>query len=223
MNGPAGERVREAYFDILRGLARLTGRRIVEDLAFCLDTAPLSDLSVAFNHKQIESKLFLRDHLYETFGGAYDQILVVGGWYGVLAALLFDDARFAPAAITSVDIDPGCASVANRLNRRFVAAGRFTAVSEDMNRLDYRAFAGPRHLVINTSCEHLADVGAWLALLPPLTRLVLQSNDYRREPDHRSCVDTLEAFERQAGLNEVLFRATLPSKNYQRFMLIGRR
>jgi hypothetical protein len=213
----------EDCFDILRGIARLTGRSLVEDVARCLETAPLAALAVAFNRKQIASKLFLCDHLFETFGGDYDQILVVGGWYGVLAALLFDDPRFAPARITSLDIDPTCAAVAQRLNRRFLAAGRFAALTGDMNRFDYRSFAGPRDLVINTSCEHLADVRGWLGLLPPLTRIALQSNDYRREPDHRSCVDSLEAFEQQACLSDVLYRGTLPTKNYRRFMLIGRR
>jgi hypothetical protein len=212
----------DTCYDILRGLALLTGRRIVEDLANCLETAPLGDLAIAFNHKQIGSKLFLRDRLFDTFGGIYDQILIVGGWYGVLAALLFDDARFQPAMITSLDIDPRCADVASRLNRRFATAGRFTALTQDMNRFDYRAFAGPRHLVINTSCEHLADMPAWLALLAPGTRLVLQSNDYRREPDHRSCVDDLPAFESQAGLKDVLYTGVYPTKNYNRFMLIGR-
>ncbi len=213
----------EDCYDILRGLALLTGRRIVEDLAHCLESAPLGDLAIAFNHKQIGSKLFLRDRLFDIYGGAYDRIVIVGGWYGVLAALLFDDARFVPAMITSLDIEPHCADVANRLNQRFTAAGRFAALTQDMNRFDYSAFAGPGQLVINTSCEHLADVPGWLALLPPGTRVVLQSNDYRREPDHRSCVDDLPAFESQAGLQEVLYTGIYPTKNYNRFMLIGRR
>jgi len=52
---------------------------------------------------------------------------------------------------------------------------------------------------------------------------VLQSNDYYREPDHRSCVPTLDAFRAQAGLGEVWFAGERPAKNYTRFMLIGRR
>ena len=33
-------------------------------------------------------------------------IWVLGGWYGVLAAMLFEDDRFDIAGIDSIDIDP---------------------------------------------------------------------------------------------------------------------
>ena len=63
----------------------------------------------------------------------------------------------------------------------------------------------------------------WVAGLPAGLPLLLQSNDYYREPDHRSCVPSLEAFTAQAGLSELWFAGALPTKNYTRFMLIGRR
>lgn len=63
----------------------------------------------------------------------------------------------------------------------------------------------------------------WIATLPKRVPLVLQSNDYFREPDHRSCVPSLDAFREQAGLSEVWFAGARPAKNYTRFMLIGRR
>ena len=92
-----------------------------------------------------------------------------------------------------------------------------------MMTLDFaRADAAPG-LVINTSCEHLDDVPGWLARLPAGLPVLLQSNDYVREPDHRSCVASLEAFKAQAGLSEIWFAGALPTKNYTRFMLIGRR
>ena len=37
-------------------------------------------------------------------------------------------------------------------------------------------------LIINTSCEHIADLRGWLALLPRGARVMLQSNDYFSEP-----------------------------------------
>ena len=77
--------------------------------------------------------------------------------------------------------------------------------------------------MINTSCEHLDDVPGWIATLPAGLPLVLQSNDYFREPDHRSCVPSLDAFREQAGLGEIVFAGARPAKNYTRFMLIGRR
>ena len=148
---------------------------------------------------------------------------MLGAWYGVLGALLLDDPRLAIPAVFSVDLDPTCAPVAGRLNRRHLAEGRFRAVTADMTTLDFAAQQPRPGLVINTSCEHLADVPGWLATLPAGLPLLLQSNDYVREPDHRSCVPSLEAFQAQAGLSETLFAGALPTKNYTRFMLIGRR
>ena len=76
--------------------------------------------------------------------------------------------------------------------------------------------------VVNTSCEHIPDLGGWLRRLPPGALVALQSNDYAREPDHVACVGSLDEFEKHAGLSDILFRGERPTKNYRRFMLIGR-
>ena len=51
--------------------------------------------------------------------------------------------------------------------------------------------------------------------------MLLQSNDYFSEPTHINCVESVEAFERLAGLAALRFSGTLPMKKYNRFMLIG--
>jgi len=213
-----------AAFDILRGMAALTDRAIVADFAHAVGKFPRADLAIALNHKQIGSKLWLRDRLVETLGdaagGKLGDVLILGGWHGVLAAILLDDARLDIAHVTSLDLDPGCEEVARAINRRAVAARRFSAATGDMFAFDYASARAD--LVINTSCEHLADVAAWVALLPKGQRVVLQSNDYFREPDHVSCVESLAAFQAQARLAETLFAGQWPTKNYTRFMQIGR-
>ncbi len=211
-------------YDILRGVAALNQSRIVANLANVLAKDPRSDLSIAFNHKQIGSKLWLRDTLFETYGGQHDHIWVLGGWYGVLSAILFDDPRFKIRRITSIDLDPGCAGVARLLNREMSAEGRFIAKTADMNDLDYGTRdADAPSLIINTSCEHLPDVSRWLSRLPQGQAVLLQSNDYFAEPTHLSSVENLAAFETQAGLSRVDFAGERPTKNYTRFMLIGGR
>ena len=211
-------------YDILRGVAALTQSRVVANLANVLAKDTRSDLSVAFNHKQIGSKLWLRDVLFETLGGEHPHIWVLGGWYGVLSAILLDDPRFSIGRITSIDLDPGCGSVAELLNRDSVAEGRFVARTVDMNALDYHATGEEApSLIVNTSCEHLPDVQGWLSLLPKGQHVLLQSNDYFSEPTHLSSVENLAAFEAQAGLSHVAFHGARPTKNYTRFMLIGDR
>jgi hypothetical protein len=213
----------DAFYDILRGVAALTGNRVVADLARLVGDGMPPDLWVAFNHKQIASKRWLVDVLAQSMPRPQGPVWVLGAWYGVLGAMLLDDERLGLSEIVSLDIDPGCAPVAERLNRRHVAIGRFRTITADMMRLDFASQPRAPGLVINTSCEHLDDVPGWLASLPPGLPLLLQSNDYVREPDHRSCVACLETFKAQAGLSELLYAGALPQKNYTRFMLIGRR
>jgi hypothetical protein len=76
--------------------------------------------------------------------------------------------------------------------------------------------------VINTSMEHLADGEGWLRTLPPGIAVVLQSNDYAREPDHVSTCPDLQTFLTRVPLSERWFTGQLPQKNYTRFMQIGR-
>ena len=213
----------EAFHDLLRGMAALSGHRIVADIARLYGKGAPPDLSIACNHKQIASKQWLVEALVETYPKPEGPVWVLGAWYGVLGALLLDDERLAIPEIVSLDIDPTCAPVADILNHRHVAAGRFRAVTADMTAVDFAAQSPAPGLVINTSCEHLDDVPGWIATLPKRVPLVLQSNDYFREPDHRSCVPSLDAFREQAGLSEVWFAGARPTKNYTRFMLIGRR
>lgn len=213
----------DAFYDIMRGVAALTGNRIVADLAKLLGDGMPPDLWIAVNHKQIASKRWLVDALAQKLPRPEGPVWVLGAWYGVLGALLLDDERLSITEVVSLDRDPACAPVAEKLNRRRLRDGRFRALTADMMTLDFGAQTPRPGLVINTSCEHLDDVPGWLATLPAGLPLLLQSNDYVREPDHRSCVPSLDAFIAQAGLSELWFSGALPTKNYTRFMLIGRR
>lgn len=213
----AGTDWRDHAFDLTRGIAAYSGSPLIGALARVIARHPEADIANAFNHKQVDCKMWARDKLFESCGGRFDRIWVLGGWYGVLSAMLFDDARFDIAAIDSIDIDPAVAPIAETLNR--AAGDRFRALTGDMYALAYAAERPD--LVINTSCEHIADVRGWLDLLPEGTRVLLQSNDYFSEPTHINCVASLTAFEELAALRELRFSGELPTKNYTRFMLIG--
>jgi hypothetical protein len=208
---------REHAFDLTRGIAAYAGSPLIEGLARVIARHPEADIANAFNHKQVGCKMWARDRLFESCGGQFGRIWILGGWYGVLAAMLFDDPRFDIAAIDSIDLDPTVASVAQTLNRP--AGDRFRALTGDMYALDYTA--GRPDLVVNTSCEHIVDVRGWLELLTQGTRVLLQSNDYFSEPTHINCVASLDAFVEMASLRQVLFAGELPTKKYTRFMLIG--
>jgi hypothetical protein len=209
-------------FDVLRGLAQYTGSQFIGDLAEAVVRHPYHNISQALGHRQIACKTWLRDALVEVFGGTFDTVWVVGGWYGVLPALLFDDQRFSIGRIVSFDIDADCAAVASAVNRRPAEEGRFEARTGDMYQLAYNGAMQP-DLVINTSCEHIPDVRQWLERLPAGMAVALQSNNYFDDPEHINCVKSLEEFVDQAGLSKIAFHGVLETKKYARFMLIGNR
>lgn len=216
MQHPA-EDARELAYDLVRGLAAYTGNGLAAAVARVIAKHPDAEIGTAFNHKQVACKMWARDRLYEAFGSRYGRIWLMGGWYGVLAGMLFDDPRFEIGLIESFDIDPSVEAIARTLLEKH--AGAFRAITADMYGLDYLA-ARP-DLVINTSCEHIRDIRSWLSLLPPGSRVLLQSNDYFAEPTHVNAMPTLEAFAADARLSDVLYAGELPQKKYTRFMLIG--
>lgn len=213
---------REGFvFDLLRGIAAFTASPLVQDLARTAGDHPAAALDHAFNHKQVACKLWLRDALLETLGPRHGRVWILGGWYAVLAAMLLDDRRLSFDEIVSIDLDPDCAPVALTLNRRHAREDRFRAQTADMYALDYAPGEAAADIIINTSCEHIPDLPAWLARLGPGRTVVLQSNDYFDEPEHVAAVADLEAFIAQAGLSTMHYAGSLPQKNYTRFMLIG--
>ncbi|WP_421874471.1 class I SAM-dependent methyltransferase [Pararhizobium sp.] len=207
----------ESAFDIIRGLSAYTGSSLIDGLAKVIAKYPDADLGTAFNHKQVGSKIWAREKLFESLGGKFKHIVLLGGWYGVLPAMCFDDGRFDIGLLESIDIDPEVAGIARTLNAH--AGERFRAMTQDMYALDYAKRGAD--LVINTSCEHIADLPGWLSLLPRKTQVLLQSNDYFAEPTHINCVPSLEAFQDQVALSHVAFAGALKMKNYTRFMVIG--
>ena len=209
--------------DVLEGLATYFASPFVGDILATLSRFDEPDLGGALNRNQMTSKLWLADALAGPGGGRFGTVTVLGGWFGVLGAILLADRRLAIDRIISVDIDPRCAPVARSLNASH--GERFAAATADMLALDY---ASPRpgnapDLVVNTACEHIADFVAWYRRVPAGQLLALQSNDYFAIAEHVNCVTDLGAFRAQAPLADVLFAGARAHKKYTRFMLLGRK
>ncbi len=217
------------YHDILDGLSVYLDSAFILDILYALREYPVLRLGESLNLSQVTCKKWLLDELSRTLGTEFGTVYVLGGWYGVLGAMLLHDPRFAIGKVVSVDIDPHCKPVGEALNRCHVETGLFESVTADVYDLDYSDLLGHRaggtrlSLLINTSCEHLTDTDRWLNNIPPETPMVAQSNDYFECDEHINCVRDLEAFRRQMRLSEVLFEGSLRLKKYTRFMLIGKR
>ena len=214
----------EYYRDILDGLSAYYESPLIADLLTTINKLPAPGLGNAWNYNQITGKRWLVNTLAEHIDRQPEKILVLGGWYGILASLLLDHPAFIGTRLTSLDIDPSCEAVARSLNNRHVEAGRFEAMTADMLSMDYSGWIDDEPaLIINTSCEHILAFEDWFASIPGGTSMVLQSNDYFSCDEHVNCVSTLQEFAQQAPLSEPLFSGQLKLKKYTRFMLIGRK
>ena len=213
----------EFYRDIIEGLAVHADSPFYRDILGALARHQEPGLAVALNRNQMASKLWLANNLYATVGARLGNVLILGGWVGVLAGVLLGDRRFAIERIVSLDIDPRCAPVAESVNATHARTGRFAAHTADMLDVVYGIGNYRADVVVNTSCEHLSAFDRWYARIPPGQLLVLQSNDYVACREHVNCVPDLDALRAQAPLSETLFAGASPMKKYTRFMLIGRK
>ncbi len=232
----------EIYQTLLDGLGRYLDNPLIRAVHRTVRRYPVPALAYAFNKNQMASKGWLVRELLLANGPDLGIVHIMGGWYGVLAALLLHDRRFTIQHIISMDIDPDCIEPAMLLNEPHVHSGKFSTLTCDVTQLNYTqlnhtgnsigntigdADPGKGHeipdVVINTSCEHLQHFSTWLQAMPSQALLVLQSNDYFSCDEHVNCVPSLQAFEQQAGLGSVLYAGELPRKRYTRYMLIGRR
>ena len=214
----------EFYRDILEGFATYADSAFFRDVLDTLSRHQDPRIAVALNKNQMASKLWLADVLFTAIGRDLGRVLILGGWFGSLAAVLLHDRRFAIGHVRSIDIDPACAPIALSLNATNARTGRFDAQTADMVTFDYMQGREPvADLVINTSCEHLTDFDEWYARVPSGQLVAMQSNDYFACGEHVNCVHDLDAFKAQAPLRETLFAGERRMRRYTRFMLLGRK
>lgn len=163
---------------------------------------------------QIKSKQWLIDNI-RTYIQEPVSIDIHGGWNGVLASMLFQSG-IPISNIRSVDIDPSCEDTANTINKLEEIAGKFRAVTADMC-----AIRSDAEVIINTSCEHIAqdEYDLWLSGVPYNSLIVVQSNNYDIKEHVRTAVD-LADFINQSQLN-ILFAGQLDLPLYTRYMIIG--
>ena len=174
----------------------------------------------AFWRGQMQSKEWLIQELKRSRNNvqAWPNVDIHGGWVGVLASMLFQSDLYVNN-IRSIDIDPTCEKIANRMNQMELEAGKFRAVTGDMCTIRSDA-----DIVINTSFEHITQdqYDLWVSGLPQNSLIVLQSNNYDI-PEHVRIAKDLEEFKQQADLTHIYYAGELKLPLYTRFMIIGKK
>jgi len=191
------------------------------------------------SYGQFESKRVLLEELQKFVPGLEDRLIVLlGGWYGLFAQLLFQQKPEGKGRVISVDLDEKANVIAEKLNQNLVTDGwKFKTVTQNIHDVDYQEsvfhlkrangerveIAQPVDIYINTSCEHIEDFEAWIDKIPYGCFVALQSNNATQFKEHINCVNSLDEFREQADLGVVLVERVLKFKDYDRYILIGRR
>lgn len=220
-------------YKILNGLEFLYPDSIIPQLKRSLDKFPYSEVSLqdALSLGQLKSKLWLVEHLPNNLG----LVFICAGWYGTLAALMFEKSRSKFDKIRSFDIDESCAPVADTMNRPWTMDNwKFKASTLDILEMNYpttyvtyRANGTSLELtempntIINTSCEHIKNFDHWYEKIPQGMLVVLQSNNYTEIAEHVNTSNTLEEFSKTVPMSKTLFEGELKLQKYTRFMKIG--
>ncbi len=177
----------------------------IQDVLFWMDAIRDSDdrhrTLESFWKGQVNSKVWLAENLIGFVPVRPLNIVIYGGWNGVLASILFNS-NINIQRITSVDIDPVCEDIANTVNRRYLDQKKFSAITADMTTVTDES----ADVVINTSCEHItqAEYDKWLNNQSNDATIVLQSNNYFNLDEHIRCSTDLEDFVRMSNINPYL-------------------
>ena len=194
----------------------------IEDVLFWMDAIRNSEdryrTLESFWKGQVNSKIWLAQHLKQHQETPWKDIVIYGGWNGVLASIIFNS-DIDVDSITSVDIDPVCENIARTVNKKYEMEGRFKAVTMDMCK--YTPMAD---VVINTSCEHITQnqYDEWLSHQSQDSLIVLQSNNYFELDEHIRCANDLDEFTKQSKV-KTLWKGEFETPKYTRYMIIGKK
>jgi hypothetical protein len=194
----------------------------IEHILFWMDAIRNSDNTnrtlESFWKGQIKSKIWLIENLMVHVASIDNNIVIHGGWNGVLASLLFQSS-IKTNNIISVDIDPTCEDISRTMNKIEDMLGKFKAITCSMDDYQYEYFPD---IVINTSCEHITQdtYNKWLKKIPSKSIIVLQSNNYFELDEHIRCANDITEFIDQSNI-KVWSSSIMELPKYNRFMIIG--
>lgn len=172
---------------------------------------------------QLLSKSWLINHLKDWAPDTPSNIYIFGGWIGMLANMMWQS-PIKINKIRSIDIDPWCEPIADRLNTLHLENWDFKAITADMVNYQYVDHLIP-DIVINTITEHIDQetYDRWLDGIPQGTIVVTQGNDFYDCDEHIRCAKTLDDFINANRAGELLWQGSMNIEVYNRWMAIWRR
>ena len=119
------------------------------------------------------------------------------------------------------DVDENCHLVTAQYINHFDFDFKIVQFNDAFERKDWRR----RHIIINTSSEHMKDtvsLKSYYKDYPTTPLLVLQSNNYFEIEDHINCVRNEDELIEKNEIREIYFKGKQSLPLYDRFMVIGK-
>jgi len=181
------------------------------------DLYRIKDLSHALDENHWNGKKWLAEKLYELYDHDAGKILVVGGWYGMMAYQLRQMWPQSQMNIESTDMDPMCEAYGHKLFHDYDIAFSTLNITDSLIIPQFTA-------LVNTSCEHMEqkDLINLIEAKDPDCWVAFQSNNYTELDSHINCHPTAEMFADSLDLEWVAHVETLNLGDFDRFMVIGK-
>ena len=195
-------------------------------------------LKDAWSQGQIRSKIWLVKELSNLIDLNNKTLFVLGGWIGVLPAILFWHTNV--KNIRNFELDEKCVFLSDWLIKEYMIDNfRYKTIHQDMMNIDYdcHRWSTLSHekdifiekeetpdIIINTSCDHLKDFTTWWNLIPKGKTFAIQNNNFPDIDDHHNWIKDLNTFKSQVSdTSEIYYSGELETEKYKRFMIIGRK
>ena len=119
------------------------------------------------------------------------------------------------------DLDENCHKIVAQYKNHFDEKFKIAQFGDFFERKEVRR----RHLIINTSSEHMADIASmkeYYKDYPIKPILAIQSNNYFELEDHINCVKDVNELIEKNQIKDVLYKGKRSLPLYDRFMVIGK-
>lgn len=202
---------------ILNRVLKLCEKVYDESMYGVDDLFRIKDLVHSVDKNHWEGKEWLAKEFYKYYNNPDGKILVVGGWYGMMAYQLRKLWPNKSMNIVSSDMDPMC----DFYGWELFYDNDILFETLDVNKeIDYSTYTA----IINTSCEHMEqeDLLRIIKNKPKDTWICFQTNDYSSLDSHINCWPDVETFAESLNLEYVAFSESLNLGDFNRHMVIGK-
>lgn len=173
----------------------------------------VGDFAKSFSENQVYAKTWLIERMFMTGNYENKNVCILGGWYGTVLVPLLTN-KIKTRNIRLIDLDKRTCEIAKHI---------FPHIKVECLDINFDLEKLSSDVIINTSCEHMLPMNEF-----DLNGLcVFQSNNFREEMAHINCVDSLEEFIEQTGIQDIHYSGKIPFHKYddhhERYMVIGKR